>query len=262
MNRHFFRKIVWILLLIGVVLVGFAWFSARYAADPRTGERVNIYDEDAPKHGNSPLDARLLLLTPYDWAKAPLADVFTAPMGAGNGAFTYDAQSFGEENARRGGKHFGQDWNGIGGMNTDLGDPVYAAGRGRVIYAGQPSPDWGNVVVLLHRLPDGKLIQSLYAHLDKILVRVGDMVPRGEVIGKVGDANGNYPAHLHFEVIDSSMNEAGLPAYGKKTANRVDPHELFRKYAPPAGGTIPDVIPELRRIQSDRDLEGIQFQVK
>ena len=39
--------------------------------------------------------------------------------------------------------------------------PVRAAGRGLLIYAGEPSPDWGNVVVLLHRLPDGRFVQSL-----------------------------------------------------------------------------------------------------
>lgn len=261
MNRRFFKMLTWGLVVLGVVLVGFAWFSSRRNADPRTYERVNMYDADIPRHGTMPLDPRFLLLTPYDWVKAPLADVFTAPLGSWNGALTYDAQTFGEENKGRGGKHFGQDLNGIGGMNTDFGDPVYAAGRGRVVYAGQPSPSWGNMVVLIHRLPDGRLIQSLYAHLDKVFVRVGDMVARGQEIGKVGDANGNYPAHLHFEMIDSFVNEAGLPAYGKKTANRINPDEVFRKYAPSPDRMIPDILPELQKLQSDRDLEEIQFQV-
>ena len=261
MNRQFFKMLTWGLFVLGLVLVGFAWFSARRDADPRADERINIYDADIPQHGNIPIDPRFLLLTPYDWIKAPLADIFTAPLGSWNGAFTYDAQPFGEENEKRGGKHFGQDWNGIGGMSTDLGDSVYAAGRGRVVYAGQPSPTWGNMIVLLHRLPDGKLLQSLYAHLDKMLVRVGDMVARGQEIGKLGDANRNFPAHLHFEMIDSSINEAGLPGYGNKTANRIDPDEMFRKYSPSPGRLIPDVLPELQRLQSDRDLEQIQFQV-
>ena len=52
-------------------------------------------------------------------------------------------------NAARGGRHTGQDLHGIGGENTDEGLPVRAAGRGLLIYAGEPSPDWGNVVVLL-----------------------------------------------------------------------------------------------------------------
>ena len=92
----------------------------------------------------------------------------------------YDAQGFGTLNATRHGHHTGKDINGIGGENTDLGEPVCAAGRGLVVYSGCPTPEWGNVVVLLHRLPgeDG-YVQTLYAHLRQRDVRVGQYVARG-----------------------------------------------------------------------------------
>lgn len=88
--------------------------------------------------------------------------------------------------------------------------PVRAAGRGLLIYAGEPSSDWGNVVVLLHRLPDGRFVQSLYAHLKTVSdIPLGTLVGRGEQIGSVGTAHGNYLAHLHFEMIESIAHEAG-----------------------------------------------------
>ena len=136
-------------------------------------------------------------------------------------------------NAARKGRHAGQDLNGIGGENTDEGLPVRAAGRGLLIYAGEPSSDWGNVVVLLHRLPDGRFVQSLYAHLKTVSdIPLGTLVGRGEQIGSVGTAHGNYLAHLHFEMIESIAHEAGIPGYGKTTFNRINPDEVLKQYAP------------------------------
>ncbi|MEG0333439.1 MAG: M23 family metallopeptidase [Akkermansia sp.] len=262
MNKIPLRFLFWSFLVLGLILIGFAWFTARHDADPRIGMRTNIHDADVSSHRGNALDPRFLLLSPYDCVKAPTADVFTAPLGNWNGAFTYDALPFNAINSDKNSHHRGQDWNGIGGMNTDLGDPVYAAGRGRVIYVGEPSPDWGKVVVLLHRLPDGKLIESLYAHLDKITVNLGDMIGRGAILGKVGDAHGHYPAHLHFEMIDSFVNEAGMPGYGSKMGNRINPEIIFKKYAPSPDLLVPDVLPALQQIQLNHDLEQIDFKLQ
>ena len=187
---------------------------------------------------------------PQELAKAPLAEVFVSPLGDDNGAFTYSAQGFGAMNAARGGRHTGQDLNGIGGENTDEGLPVRAAGRGLLIYAGEPSPDWGNVVVLLHRLPDGRFVQSLYAHLKTISdIPLGTIVGREEQIGTVGTAHGNYLAHLHFEMIESIAHEAGMPGYGKTTFNRINPDEVLEKYAPDPAMMIPDPVIALKDVQ-------------
>ena len=153
-------------------------------------------------------------------------------------------------NAARGGRHTGQDLNGIGGENTDEGLPVRAAGRGLLIYAGEPSPDWGNVVVLLHRLPDGRFVQSLYAHLKTVSdIPLGALVGRGEQIGTVGTAHGNYLAHLHFEMIESIAHEAGMPGYGKTTFNRINPDEVLKQYAPSPEMMMPDPVIALKQVQ-------------
>ena len=104
--------------------------------------------------------------------------------------------------------HTGEDWNGRGGGDTDLGDPIYAIAHGRVVEFGDYPPSWGNIVLLEHALPDGTRVWSQYAHLDRIMVsQVGQKVQRGQQIGTMGKGaktaqypQGRWTAHLHFEV--------------------------------------------------------------
>jgi len=97
--------------------------------------------------------------------------------------------------------HPGEDWNGRGGGDTDLGDPVYAISNGKVVEFGFYSV-WGNLVLLEHALPDGTRVWSQYAHLQKILVsKVGDKITRGQQVGAIGKGDQDrYLAHLHFEI--------------------------------------------------------------
>ena len=99
--------------------------------------------------------------------------------------------------------HLGEDWVRQAGSGTDFRDPVYAAGNGIVTIARDFLRAWGNVVVVRHAfMEEGqiKYADSLYAHLDRILVREGQQVARGQQIGTIGNAHGLYPPHLHFEV--------------------------------------------------------------
>lgn len=190
----------------------------------------------------------MILLTPEQMARVPLADGFQSPVGAANGAFSYDAQPFGTPNEQQGGNHVGQDLNGIGGNDTDLGDAVYAAARGLVIFSGDGGPGWGNVVVLAHRLPgDVRIIQTLYAHLDAISVKEGRLIGRGEPVGTIGTGGGLYKAHLHFEAVASCAVEAGQRGYAKHgVMNRLDPDELMAHHpAPP----VPDPYTAVRRLR-------------
>lgn len=248
------RVVLGLLVVAGILIVTFAWYKARHAATPDLDGQHNMYHADLPPSAPLPGDARLLLLTPQELAKAPLADVFIAPLGDDNGAFSYVAQGFGDMNVPRGRKHVGEDWNGIGGENTDEGLPVRAVATGLLIYAGEPSPDWGNVVVLLHRLPDGRFVQSLYAHLKSVSeIPLGALVSRGEQIGTVGTAHGNYLAHLHFEMMESVAHEAGLPGYGQTTFNRIDPATVMKQYAPAPELLIPDPVQALKKVQMATD---------
>ena len=148
-------------------------------------------------------DPAFAVLSPIEMVKAPVALHFDPPMGSEHSALTYNAQPFLTT------RHLGDDINGIGGQNSDLGDPVYAVADGVVIYTGWPSDGWGNVVIILHTLPNGKLIESFYGHLDEINTLVGDRVRRGKKIGRVGNANGRYLAHLHFELRTSPTLDCG-----------------------------------------------------
>lgn len=171
-------------------------------------------------------DMRFHFLSAWQANQIPTAHTMDTPMGSENGALVYNAQKFWEMNARRGGHHTGDDLNGIGGMNSDLGDPIFAAADGLVIYTGEPSPGWGNIIVLAHRHPTGKPIHTMYAHLLEIKTRLGTLVSRGEIIATNGTANGHYPAHLHFEARTSDGVDIGS-GYASLPLNRLDPQAVI-----------------------------------
>jgi murein DD-endopeptidase MepM/ murein hydrolase activator NlpD len=62
----------------------------------------------------------------------------------------------------------------------------------------------------------------MYAHLHRIDVAPGALVPRGGKVGTVGTANGYYPAHLHFEMRTSDGVDIGA-GYAMFPLNRLDP---------------------------------------
>jgi murein DD-endopeptidase MepM/ murein hydrolase activator NlpD len=173
-----------------------------------------------PRNGEP--DHRFHFLPAWQTAQIPRALRFDPPLGSDHAGLVYNAQKFWEMNDKRGGHHTGDDLNGIGGMNTDLGDPVFCTADGLVIYAGEPSPGWGKLVVIAHSAADGRPLHSMYAHLNRIAVTPGALVPRGGKIGSVGTANGYYPAHLHFEMRASDGVDIGA-GYAMQPLNRLDP---------------------------------------
>ena len=80
-------------------------------------------------------------------------------------------------------------------FSANIGTPIYATGNGTVTKAGWQS-GYGRVVVINH----GYGYETLYAHMNKINVRVGQKVTRGEVIGEVGNTGKSTGPHLHYEV--------------------------------------------------------------
>jgi murein DD-endopeptidase MepM/ murein hydrolase activator NlpD len=76
------------------------------------------------------------------------------------------------------------------------GTPVRAIEAGTVAYAGNEVKGYGNLLLIKH--PDGWI--SAYAHLDEMLVKVGDSVSGGQVIAKVGNSGGVSEPQLHFEL--------------------------------------------------------------
>ncbi len=75
------------------------------------------------------------------------------------------------------------------------GTPIRAAAPGRVLSTGWES-GYGRVTKLQH----ARGFQTLYAHQSRIVVRPGQRVHRGQVIGRVGNTGRSFGSHLHFEV--------------------------------------------------------------
>jgi murein DD-endopeptidase MepM/ murein hydrolase activator NlpD len=78
------------------------------------------------------------------------------------------------------------------------GSPIRAAAYGKVIRAGW-NGGYGRFTCLSHGKISGVGFQTCYAHQSAILVRVGEYVRRGEMIGRVGSTGASTGAHLHFE---------------------------------------------------------------
>ena len=160
-----------------------------------------------------------------------LADGFDFPVGKPDAAGYYKARGL----RLRAPRHFGEDWNGRGGGDTDLGDPVYSIGDGIVTFAHDVRGGWGNVVLVRYAYRDPedgevKFIDALYGHLQRVMTKVGDRVKRGEQIGTIGNNRGMYSAHLHFEIrhnINIGMHRNVAPPTLEHWA---DPTKFIDKY--------------------------------
>jgi murein DD-endopeptidase MepM/ murein hydrolase activator NlpD len=82
-------------------------------------------------------------------------------------------------------------------FNAAIGTPIYATGDGIVERADAEASGYGNHVVINH----GFGYETLYGHMNKILVTVGQEVKRGEIIGEVGNTGQSSGPHVHYEVI-------------------------------------------------------------
>ncbi len=168
----------------------------------------------------------LALVSPTELVSLPTASRFDFPLGTEHGAMAYNAQPFTENH------HLGDDLNGIGGENSDVGDPVYAVADGRVLRAGEGGPGWGNIIIVMHAYRDAgarKYVQSYYAHLQSIAVVPNENVRRGQQIATVGTAGGEYLAHLHFEMREFITPFVG-PGYRKDTSGWLNPSEFIRAH--------------------------------
>lgn len=76
------------------------------------------------------------------------------------------------------------------------GSPVYATGDG-VIDEAHFSVSYGQVVYIDH----GFGFETRYAHLAQFIVKKGEKVKRGQIIGYVGNTGLSYSTHLHYEVL-------------------------------------------------------------
>lgn len=81
-------------------------------------------------------------------------------------------------------------------ISAKTGTPIYASGDGIVFQANSTSGGYGKVVRINH----GYNYITVYAHMSKIEVAKGEMVKRGQLIGRVGSTGRSTAPHLHYEV--------------------------------------------------------------
>jgi len=84
----------------------------------------------------------------------------------------------------------------IASPNHEVGDPVIAFMKGKVIYADETPGGFGKHVEIDH----GGHITSIYAHLDTILVTKDQEVDIGTVLGTRGNTGWSTGPHLHFQI--------------------------------------------------------------
>ena len=107
---------------------------------------------------------------------------------------------------------FINDGNGIDIVTTTVQSsglkPIYAAESGFVdqlqYWDGKTRTgmqSYGNMVRINHGTYDGGVLQTRYAHMSKLLVKSGQNVYRGQIIGYMGTTGNSTGQHLHFEVI-------------------------------------------------------------
>jgi len=80
-------------------------------------------------------------------------------------------------------------------LSNRIGTPVHASQSGKVTFVGYKG-NYGKTVVIKHQ--QGYV--TLYGHLDKVLVKRGQIVRQGERIGTLGNTGRSTGPHLHFEI--------------------------------------------------------------
>ncbi len=155
-------------------------------------ERIGFQDADEPlaMPADGDPDPRLHLLSAWETAQVPRALHFQRPLGE---------------------------------LSTGtLGDPIFAAGDGLAIQAGDHPDLPGKVVMLAHRDRDGNPLRTIYGGLRETSVAAGDLVPRGAAVGTLGSGG------FHFEMRNTWSHGLG------DTPDRLDPEPLFEENLPPS----------------------------
>lgn len=128
----------------------------------------------------------------------------------------YDSQGFGVQTSY--GYHEASDLNLKTGGDSDIGQPLYAVARGKIVYyhnASHPTSGFGRHMVLECDTIRGKR-WYMYSHCQEITAELKE-VNEGDVIGKLGKSGNSPLAHLHFSVfkVDPSTLSQGIDTIAK-----------------------------------------------
>jgi murein DD-endopeptidase MepM/ murein hydrolase activator NlpD len=161
--------------------------------------------------------------TAYVLPSLPIANEFDTPLRAPDGQGVVVSLPYLEA-----GQHLGEDWTTAQG-DAALGEPVYSVADGWVAVAYDFENAWGKVVFIDYRLPEGRyppFVEVMYAQLQTMTVKSGQFVKRGQQIGTVGNANGIYTAHLHWEVRTAAGLGLGL-GFDMRHDDRLGPSDFL-----------------------------------
>lgn len=103
-------------------------------------------------------------------------------------------------------KHFGID------LAAVSGKPVYSSASGIVSEVHYADTGYGTHIIIKHRFG----FETLYGHLDKVLVRIGQKVKQHELIATVGSSGSTTGCHLHYETIKNHIKIDPWPSLDLK----------------------------------------------
>lgn len=123
-------------------------------------------------------------------------------------------------------------------IKINMKDPIKAAFSGRIRITNYEAKGYGNYVVIRHH--NG--LETVYGHLDKILVKNGQDVKAGDVIGLGGNTGRSTGPHLHFETryMGYAINPAAIFDFPNQTTHtdtytfNKNTYEQARNYSPEA----------------------------
>ncbi len=163
------------------------------AVNPAAPPTASTTPPISESSGTAPALAPIALAPPAASTSTQTAAIPPQPIGHGSGKFLWPVN--GKIVSPFGAKDGGSHNDGIN-IAAPLGTPVRAADSGVVVYAGNELRGFGNLLLIRHA--DGWV--SAYAHCDALLVKRGDQVKRGQVIGRVGQSGNVTAPQLHFEL--------------------------------------------------------------
>jgi len=152
--------------------------------DPENIELLTAFYEDALKDLDKKLSS-LPIGKPHD--------------GAVTSRFGYRANPF---------THRGREMHSGVDLRGNIGQPIKVTANGKVTYAGYEG-EYGNVVKVKH----ANGYETRYAHLVRVLVKPGDNVEAGKLVGLLGNTGRSTGPHLHYEIL--------------KNGTKIDPEKYF-----------------------------------
>jgi len=146
-----------------------------HSLDKLSNEIAMLRNDKATLHDLLEIQKRTLASTPSIW---PTRGWLSSRFGYRNSPFSSEREF-----------HRGID------ISTRMNAPIVAPADG-VVFGVDWDDGFGKTLVIKH----GNGLTTLYAHLNKILVKRGKSVKRGEKIGLVGTTGRSTGSHLHYEV--------------------------------------------------------------